>query len=76
MTDNGKETLHPQVTTEKPEDEDDETFSNNYALAIAIGLPIGTALGLLVFDNVGLGAALGLAFSPIIALFMGKMNEA
>lgn len=75
MTDNGKETLHPQVTAEKPEDEDDETFSNNYALAIAFGLPFGTLLGLLVFDNIGLGSALGLAFSPIIALFMGKMNK-
>ena len=73
MTDNERDSLHPQVTGEDPDDED-ETFSNNYALAIAFGLPFGTVLGLLVFDNIGLGVALGIAFSPVIALLMGKMN--
>lgn len=74
MTDPDKELPTSQIAGPNPDEVDDETFSNNYALAIGLGLPFGAILGMLIFDNIGLGAGLGLALSPVIALFMGRMN--
>ena len=65
----GKDIEQNPVPAAKSEDEDD-SFGENYAMAIALGLPIGMLFGLLVFDNIAIGSAFGLAFAPIIALFM------
>lgn len=56
---------------------EDDSFGENYAMAIALGLPNGMIFGLLVFDNIAIGSAFGLAFAPVIALFMkNRKSEA
>ncbi|WP_217700175.1 hypothetical protein [Halobacillus salinus] len=47
---------------------------HNLALYMAIGISIGTALGLTVFDNAAIGTSLGLAMG--VAIGAGKDEEA
>ena len=68
---------HPESAEEpQPETpENDEEFANNYGIAVAIGLPLGTVFGLLIFDNIAIGIGIGLAFAPVIALLMKQARD-
>lgn len=58
-----------------PPEDTDTTFTQNYAIAIAIMLPLGFMVGLLLLDNMAIGMALALAFSPVAAIVMGQKNR-
>ncbi len=42
---------------------------------LAIGLPLGAALGLFVFDNIGLGMALGVAFGLVLDAIARRQRQ-
>lgn len=76
MTDSEKQLYQqPLPTEDAPETEDDGSFTNNYGMAIALGLPFGALIGLIFFDNLALGAGLGLVIAPIVAMMMSSAKS-
>ncbi|WP_079478914.1 glycine zipper family protein [Halobacillus salinus] len=48
-------------------DEKDKSIEHTYlAVGIGVGLPLGAALGLLLFDDIATGAGVGLVFGITI----------
>ena len=58
------------------EEQEAESGDANYAVGIAIALPLGIALGLTVFDNIGIGILCGLALAPIFAMISSQDKTA
>ena len=80
MSDNEKELHLKPVSADDPpvgseEEKQDARFANNYAMAIALGLPAGLLLGLLVLDNIALGLLIGAGLAPIVAAVMGNLKS-
>ncbi len=48
------------------DDDDARPARNRTGIGLALGLPLGAAVGLIVFDSVALGAGLGMIFGLCI----------
>lgn len=76
MPDTGNEPQQRSMPPVDPKGKDeDEQHGNRLALGFAIFIPIGIALGLTVFDNVGLGVAAGLGMGSIYSIVAGKSAD-
>lgn len=54
---------------------DDEKLANDYAMAIALGLPFGMLFGLLILDNISLGLIIGLAIATLVAFGRSTLRK-
>lgn len=72
MTDNDKLLQQRPLPADEPVTPEDEKQANRLAIGFAIFIPIGIALGLTVFDNVGIGVAIGLAMGGLYSLVMSR----
>lgn len=75
MTDPEEQRLTETPVPDVSDDEKGELFANNYAIAIAIGVPIGMVFGLLVLDNIAYGLLIGAGLAPIIAAVMSNVRS-
>lgn len=72
MTDTEKELQNIPLLADNSDGEDSDRFASNYAMAIALGLPMGMLFGLLVLDNIAWGLLIGAGLAPIIAIIMSN----
>lgn len=52
-----------------------EKESNNLAIGIGVGLPVGAVLGFTVFDNVATGAGIGLVLGVAISVAFNEKRK-
>lgn len=59
------------------EDESSKNGVNAVAIGIVLGLPLGSAIGMLVFDNIALGGGIGLLIGIVFgaAIDANRRNE-